>query len=291
MDERRFAVVVAGWTFLTAVCTITLGVLGLAVWHIAAVPSFEESGPGGLLALPLSWGFIGLGVAAVFVVPLGIAGYRYRTGAYDGLGAVAWSVGALALFPIAPMAWHSTDVDTVGVVGIVLVGLAALAVALVRTEAAVGASVRRHAPAQFVHVGLGLVLVTGFAVGVAAGPPMYDATVATDEVGNPVPFVDFQANYTATSEDRGVATITHGGGDDVPVDRVIVDGTGFADVSGANQTAPGPWQGSAGGPNGTITAGDSVSVGVEGDCTVWMVYVDDEGARHTFGVAECEELR
>jgi hypothetical protein len=44
-----------------------------------------------------------------------------------------------------------------------------------------------------------------------------------------------------------------------------VRGEGFADVADADQTEPGPWQGTIDEREGSVGSGDAVTVGVTGD--------------------------
>ena len=86
------------------------------------------------------------------------------------------------------------------------------------------------------------------------------------------PQVSFAVDYEATGDGVGLLTVTHDGGEAVPADQLRVDGDGFADVSGADQTRAGDWQGRASGPDGAVVAGDSVVVGVESDYEVDLVW-------------------
>lgn len=76
-----------------------------------------------------------------------------------------------------------------------------------------------------------------------------------------------------TTDDGRLLVIEHAGGDPAPVDRLDIRGDGFADVEGADQTAPGPWAGEASGqaPRGggpAVVEGDTVTVGVTDDCAL-----------------------
>jgi hypothetical protein len=88
--------------------------------------------------------------------------------------------------------------------------------------------------------------------------------------------IDFDAGGPGT----GVLTITHAGGDAVVRDELAIRGAGFAAVSGVDQTAPGPWQGSTseelrGEP--AVRSGDSVTLGVRRDYAIRVAWVPEEG--------------
>lgn len=92
---------------------------------------------------------------------------------------------------------------------------------------------------------------------------------------SPIPQVAFSFDY---DESAGTVTITHDGGDTVAASKLYVRGTGFANASGADMTGPGRWGGSTSGETGggpAVVAGDRVTVGVESDCELRVVY---EGA-------------
>lgn len=85
-------------------------------------------------------------------------------------------------------------------------------------------------------------------------------------------------------------TVTHDGGDVVPVGRLYVEGD-VIDVTGAEQTDAGTWQGEATGRNidgaASMAPGDEVSVGVAEDCVVRLVW-RYEGETTTVGKHECD---
>jgi len=105
------------------------------------------------------------------------------------------------------------------------------------------------------------------------------ASVPTGEVGSlepnwetksaqPAPQVEWQATYDA---DAGLLTIEHRSGDTIDASNLYVRGSGFADVSGADQTSPGPWQGETSDNDG-IAAGNTVAVGVTSSYDIRLVY-------------------
>lgn len=81
-----------------------------------------------------------------------------------------------------------------------------------------------------------------------------------------------QVQWSAHHDREGnVLEITHEGGDTVDPGQLYVRGSGFADVEGADQTAPGPWQGPVRTDSG-VAAGDTVTVGVTDDYDIRLVY-------------------
>lgn len=102
------------------------------------------------------------------------------------------------------------------------------------------------------------------------GPPVRDGETS-------VPQIQFGFEYEPGGDGRGTLRITHEGGDTVEAARVLVRGSGFADVDGVDQTEPGPWQGSASGDDGSIVAGDFVDVGVTSDYEIRVRWSADGG--------------
>lgn len=74
--------------------------------------------------------------------------------------------------------------------------------------------------------------------------------------------------------DEGVVTITHDGGDSLSASKLHVEGEGFADREGADQTSAGKWQGSTT-DDGQVTAGHQVVVGVTSDYAIGLRYHGD----------------
>lgn len=99
--------------------------------------------------------------------------------------------------------------------------------------------------------------------------------------------VAFDYSFEPTDDRRGVLTVTHDGGERVPVETLTVVGEGITDVPGAQQTTPGRWQGETTGDAGNewVAANDSVTVGVAADCVVRVVYRDAV----TVGKYDCSE--
>lgn len=98
------------------------------------------------------------------------------------------------------------------------------------------------------------------------------------------PQVLFDFEYESTGDGVGLLRITHEGGDTVEASQLSIEGGPFASVSEADQTSSGSWQGSSG-DDGTVTAGHTVSVGVEDGAEIRVVWQDEDEsttiAKHT----------
>lgn len=98
-----------------------------------------------------------------------------------------------------------------------------------------------------------------------------------DRSGPVAPQVAFEFDYDA---DDGVVTVTHHGGDHVRADELLLRGSGFAEATGADMTAPGQWQGSTSGEVGdrpAVTAGDEVTVGAASNYVLEIAWEDADG--------------
>lgn len=82
------------------------------------------------------------------------------------------------------------------------------------------------------------------------------------------PLASFSFGY---DEDARVGTVSHDGGDAITASELFVRGDGFAAVAGADLTASGPWPA----PDGRVEAGDQVTVGLEPDGSIRLVYEGD----------------
>ena len=97
-----------------------------------------------------------------------------------------------------------------------------------------------------------------------------------------------------TTDDGRVVVARHSGGDPVAADDLRLIGEGFADVGGADRTAPGPWSGNASGEfprrdKPTVVEGDATTVGVTDDCKVRVVFSANPDHSDTVGYYECSE--
>jgi len=98
------------------------------------------------------------------------------------------------------------------------------------------------------------------------------------EPGQTAPQVSFAFEYDETDSDQGELTVTHEGGDSVAASQLELVGSGFADISGVDQTRPGPWQGSSS-DDGLVRAGDRVTLGVTSAAEIRIVWRSEDGDR------------
>lgn len=281
--NTRLVVVATASTLLTAACIAVLAVfVDVGPFSLSYHAILDESGSAAVISVALTLAFFPVAALLVLALPFGVAAYRIRAARDDILGPVAWLIAALAVLPGALLAWLYYDATGAAVTG--LVALAALVVAIALAADPVAAV--RSSPAQFAHVGLAVLLVAGLFAGAVAGNVVQRDLVV---VGDPAPQATFEVTYDSRAEGRAVVTVTHTGGDPVPARELDVRGMRFANVSGVDQTHVGPWQGETSGPGGQIVEGDSVTIGVDGDCRVRLVYVG--GNQATLADATCTELR
>jgi hypothetical protein len=94
------------------------------------------------------------------------------------------------------------------------------------------------------------------------------------------PTAAFSFEYEETGDAEGTLSITHDGGDSIPVAELYVRGSGFAAVDGVDQTKPGQWRGTASGDENAVVAGDAVEVGVTSDYEISVVWesADEQAA-------------
>ena len=103
---------------------------------------------------------------------------------------------------------------------------------------------------------------------------------STEESTPAAPQVAFSFEYdggAADGSDTGVVTITHTGGDNVDAAALTVRGGGIVAPSGAQPavTTSGTTWATATGVS-SVTAGDSVTVGVASDCEISLVWEDPD---------------
>lgn len=121
----------------------------------------------------------------------------------------------------------------------------------------------------------------GRTVVVKATVPTSDVDSVPDDIPGPdvgesdssraQPQVQFDFQYESAGDGVGRLEITHTAGDQLVASELYVEGGPFADVSDADQTSSGRWQGSTG-QGGTISAGNAVVVGVESGYDVEVVW-------------------
>ncbi|WP_136717527.1 twin-arginine translocation signal domain-containing protein [Halorientalis salina] len=126
-------------------------------------------------------------------------------------------------------------------------------------------------------------VVVSYEAAVAELVDVVEEAMASDSGGGravETPQVAFSFEYEATGDGTGTVAITHDGGDTVRQSELYVRGTGFADVSGVDMTAGGQWAGSTNrdlddGP--AVVAGDRVTLGVESDGELRVIYEASDG--------------
>lgn len=269
---RRLLAFVALQTSLVALLAAATGAVTdtapfLATGHPVSVPA---SGPAAsATVLALQWLLlVGVVLAAGPITSV----YRARREERPGRAAVWWvaAVGGLAV-----VVWVASVVATLwSPAGAAAVLAATVAAALVGYRTGGGDppdhGAWRPRPAVLGPLA-GVVLVAAVLAVPAAVPGQHEPLVESE--GFSAPAVEWAFDYEAVGDGRGVLTITHRGGDVVDADDLLLRGSGFADVPGANQTASGPWQGSVReSGSGVVAAHDSVAVGVEADCRLRLVY-------------------
>ncbi|PSQ24527.1 hypothetical protein BRD04_01395 [Halobacteriales archaeon QS_9_67_17] len=297
--EHRFLGVAFALTFVTAVTSAAVGVA--ANMSFGPIPGghyyLTPDGSDAAARFAAQFGQVASValLASIALVPLAVGGYRLLAGD-DRVRTAALLTAALATVPGLPVGvlWTTSYPPAITPFEVAAALLAVIATALAVAHRRAGvAGLRRLAPAQFAHVAVGILVVVGIGTGAAVGAGLQGSVVDTNQLR--APQVAFDGNYTAVDGDRGVVTIRHDGGDDVAVDRLVLTGEGFADVDDAEQVEPGPWQGSVStGPDGTtvVSPGDTVTVGVEGDCRIRLVHERPTlDRRHTIGLIDCAELR
>lgn len=283
-DPERVVELAAVWTTLTAGAVAALAAVAqtgpvgsLGGTHAA----LHASGPAVEIANLLAWGFLLVAPVVVLGTPLVVSWYRVATGTYDLATGVAGTVAALAVFPGVPLAWGAYGLVAGGTLGGVAV--VAFLVAVDRLDRDPSRRGAASLSVQFAHVALFVLLVAGIVAGSAVGVGGQSLAVVDRHVP---PNAAFEASYEATDDGQGLVTIRHAGGDAVDASDLSLYGEGFADVSGADQTGPGNWQG----PTSGVGPGDSVTVGVEGDCRLRVVHTGNAGST-TLAVVECDEIR
>lgn len=288
-DQERFVELAAVWTVLTAgavaivAAVATAGPVGSLGGDHAAL---HASGPAVRVASLLAWGFLLLMPVVVLGVPLVVSWYRISTGTYDLVTGVAGTVAALAAFPGVPVVWGAHGL----VGGLALAGIAVCGF-LVGVDRIDRDPDRRTVPSlssQFAHVALFVLLLAGIVAGSAVGVGL-QSLAGTDRTLPPN--VAFDASYSQTGDGQGVVTIQHAGGESVEASDLSLYGEGFAAVPEADQTGPGNWQGTTGGgTTGDVGRGDAVTVGVERDCRIRIVYTGDAES-DVLDVVKCADLR
>jgi hypothetical protein len=284
----------AGLTLLVAVLAGLLARLSLFPvfpgLHYALAES--GSGPAPVVARIVLLFLYGTVAGCYVLLPVGVAGYHAVEGERHPLFYAVFATAAILSLPglvfIANLSGPTT------------LALLLLAAATVVAVAVAFGIARRRGPDDpdddvpwlvFANVGLVVVFLLGMVFG-----GIFVGGAASEVVERHRPgFIGLDVSYTAIDGNRGVLTTSHENGEPTPPDRIHIEGEGFAAVEDVDQTEPGPWQGeTSSGPydvdGPVVSMGDSVTVGVEEDCRVQLVY-RHENASRLLAAYECAELR
>lgn len=274
-DRDRLAV-------LLALQTVAVAVLAAVTAQLVGFPQMDLalSGPFAVLAYWLVAGtLVGLVVAYVAIpAVLSIAYARERTGGLVYFQ--VWALFAVLVLPLVAigslrlLTWRSPwAILVAAAVGV------AIAILAVHHEGADSTADSTVPWPMFLNVALLVLFVVAFlwVSPIAAG---YADAHTSSQYGGP-PGVSFDFDQRETDEGDAVVTITHDGWKPVDADAVELSGRGFTDGPDVDQTEPGTWQGETtrrdgrGSPE-VIEPGDSVTIGVEGECyvVVRLTYVD-----------------
>ena len=107
-------------------------------------------------------------------------------------------------------------------------------------------------------------------------------SIETEPTDSTAPQVSFGFEYdetATTAAETGVLTVTHEGGDTVAADQLSVRGDGIVSPSGARPAVAvsgTTWGGATG--DSTVTAGTTLTVGVESDCDLRLVWESADGS-------------
>lgn len=110
-----------------------------------------------------------------------------------------------------------------------------------------------------------------------------------ESVPRPIARFEFEQRFDGPDASQGTLEVVHDSGDQIPVARLFVRGTGFADVRGADVTASDTrWTGTAtasvdGQP--AVGQGDRLVVGVRPDYVVKLVWTPSDPAESSARLA------
>lgn len=272
----------AGLAVLAAVAAQLVGFPGVDLSH---------SGPFAVLAFWLVAGTV-VAVAVAYVAVPALVAVVYARERPGGLVYYqVWALFAIVVLPLLALGslrlltWRSPWAILVAAG----VGVLVAVVAIHREAADPDTDLAVPWP-MFLSVAL-LVLFVGAFLWVSPMAAAYADEQTASRYGGP-PGVSFDVTEAETAEGHRVVTITHDGWKAVDADAVVLEGNGFTDGPGVDQSSPGTWRGetSPGGGWGaseTIEPGDSVTVGVENPCFVVVRMADvDHGSLAGYG---CED--
>lgn len=105
-----------------------------------------------------------------------------------------------------------------------------------------------------------------------------DAGSTATQTPPQAPTAAFTFDYDPSAE---LVTVSHAGGAGVRADRLRLEGDSLTAAPDADMDGPGPWAGSTGGTvdgEPAVLAGDSVTVGVEPDYVLRVVWTTADGS-------------
>ena len=294
--RRRLAAFAGG---LTVAFGLFVGLVGglvhapLLGGHARLDP--ERSGPAAVLGLRfVKWAGYPAAVALYLLLPVAVAVVSRRS---DRVSLhPAWAVAAVApalpatvallLIPfgvfVLDRAWVLTGLTTVGVALLVVV-------LLLNQFARTGDNGRTSPLAAFGNVAFVALFVVGVAFGNLFAGPAGALVQQADDRG--VPSAQFDVVEVETDDGTVVVFtlaeyVTRGGGGQLPAEDLRIAGEGFANVSEAGVTEPGPWPASEASDDGEVVGqGDSVAVGAGDDCRIRIIH--DDGRTATLADHEC----
>lgn len=297
--DRQFLGYAAGLALFVALLADQVASLSLfrffpAIGH--AYLAKDISGPAPVFAHQLLWVLQGTVAVGYVLLPIGVASYYVTRGARHPLFYAVLAIVAILGLPslrfvvLGIFRGGATALWAVVLTGVFVGGLAGV----LRVACARGPDdPDEHVPVSiFLNLGFVVVFLVGTLLGGAVAGDTMAGFVETDSPSPPD--LSVEASYTPVEGDqnRGVLTLRHSGGETVQPERLTVEGEGFADVEGADQTEPGRWRGetSHGDAESMVGPGDVTTIGVQTDCRV-ILSDHYRGTSTVFRSYECEKLR
>ncbi|PSQ18501.1 hypothetical protein BRD02_00530 [Halobacteriales archaeon QS_8_69_73] len=255
----------------------------------------ERSGPAAVLGLRfVEWAGYPAAVALYLLLPVAVAVVSRRSDRVPlhpawAVAAVAPALPATVALLLIPFGVFVLDRALVLTV-LTTVGVALLVAVLVLNEfARTGDDGGRTSPlAAFGNVAF-VALFVGVASGnLFAGPA---GALVQQEDRRGVPSAQFDVVEVETDDGTVVVFtlaeyVARGSGGPIPTEDLRIAGEGFANVSEAGVTEPGPWPASeASDDGGVVRSGDSVAVGASDDCRIRIIH--DDGRTATLADHEC----
>lgn len=285
-DSDRVAV-------LLALQTVAVAVLAAVAAQLVDFPRVDlsHSGPIAVLAFWLVAGTLVAAAVAYVAIPavVSVAYAREHPG-----GLVYFQVWALFAVLVVPLVAIGSlrllvrrsplAILVAAAVGVVV------AIAALHREGADGSGDHTVPWAVFLNVAL-LALFVGAFLWVSPWAAGYADGHTTSQYGGP-PGVSFDVSEREVDGGDRVLTITHDGWKPVDADAVELEGRGYTDGPGVDQTEPGQWRGETSpgdgwGSTAVIEPGDTVTIGVENSCYIVVRMADvDHGSLARYGCQE-----